>query len=274
MNLKTLMILVLTFVWGLICWNRYVCHIKGFCKDQNEKIVDQTNTDGKLPITFDWNGHYPYVESDHKVLVDSFSSLNYDSSMLQITGYYYAHEVGNEAASDLGMARAKALKDKLFPGFSDAKVKLVSQMLSDDTATLKYFPSFDIQKINATSNEVLEVQESADGAVLHFKSGSAQGMISPEIDNYLTALAKEARAKDLTIRVTGHTDDQGSPTKNLQLAYDRAEAIRGVLMKKGVLLARIEVESYGPDKPIADNATEAGRELNRRVEVKKMKSKK
>jgi OmpA-OmpF porin, OOP family len=272
MNLKSLMILVLMFIWGLICWNRYVCHIKCLC-NYTQEISSSINEDSKLPITFDWNGYYPYVEPDHKRLVDSFSSLNYDSAALKITGFYYAREVGNETALDLGLARAKALKDKLFPTLDPNKVMLVSQMINEDTVNLKYFPAYSFERIDTMLNNVVAVQQLADGAILHFSSGSAKGIISPEIDQYLTELAKEARAKDLTIRVTGHTDDQGSATKNLQLAYDRAETVRGVLMKKGVLLARIEIESYGPDKPIADNSTELGREMNRRVEIKKMKSK-
>ena len=65
----------------------------------------------------------------------------------------------------------------------------------------------------------------------------------------------------------GHTDDVGSEISNLSLSQRRAEAVKRNLVKFGIEDKRIIVKYYGESKPIADNATEEGRQQNRRVEM-------
>jgi outer membrane protein OmpA-like peptidoglycan-associated protein len=68
------------------------------------------------------------------------------------------------------------------------------------------------------------------------------------------------------VRVEGHTDNVGKAKKNTQLSQKRADAVKKYLVSKGVEDARLEAIGFGPDKPIADNATDEGKEANRRVE--------
>lgn len=69
------------------------------------------------------------------------------------------------------------------------------------------------------------------------------------------------------IRIEGHASAEGRREHNLELSKRRAEAVRDHLVRHGNVAAeRLEAEGYGPDRPIADNETEAGREANRRVE--------
>lgn len=68
------------------------------------------------------------------------------------------------------------------------------------------------------------------------------------------------------ISVEGHTDSTGSPDFNRKLSQDRAESVARYLSKKGVKAKRMEPKGFGPDRPVADNETDAGREANRRVE--------
>ena len=71
---------------------------------------------------------------------------------------------------------------------------------------------------------------------------------------------------ELPFRVAGHTDSQGRDETNLALSQSRAEAVINALMSRRVLVASFEARGYGDEFPIADNATEAGREDNRRIE--------
>ena len=67
--------------------------------------------------------------------------------------------------------------------------------------------------------------------------------------------------------VTGHTDSKGSNEYNQALSERRAGSVSRYLLNKGVVEARIEAVGFGESTPIADNATDAGRSLNRRVEL-------
>jgi outer membrane protein OmpA-like peptidoglycan-associated protein len=70
----------------------------------------------------------------------------------------------------------------------------------------------------------------------------------------------------LTLEVQGHTDDRGKPKHNATLSQARADAVVAVLVSRGVAAARLTAKGYGQDVPLASNATEEGRQKNRRVQ--------
>jgi outer membrane protein OmpA-like peptidoglycan-associated protein len=73
---------------------------------------------------------------------------------------------------------------------------------------------------------------------------------------------------DSLIDVYGHTDSTGSDAYNQTLSENRARTVADYLAFKGVSAARIRSKGFGETMPVADNATDAGRAKNRRVEVK------
>ena len=75
-----------------------------------------------------------------------------------------------------------------------------------------------------------------------------------------------AANKGVTAEVQGHTDSTGSVAGNKRLSTRRAKAVRDYLVNNlGVAGSRLSSNGYGPDLPIADNSTSAGRAQNRRV---------
>jgi len=81
----------------------------------------------------------------------------------------------------------------------------------------------------------------------------------------LVTFLKEHPKRDLFIE--GHTDGIGSEAYNLQLSEQRAVAVGAFLVSNGIAPERITAYGSGKAYPVASNATEAGREQNRRVEV-------
>ncbi|WP_181198260.1 OmpA family protein [Enhygromyxa salina] len=115
------------------------------------------------------------------------------------------------------------------------------------------------------------VEITDDKVVIHEKIqfDYNKATIRPESDELLAEVAKvindNPRIKKL--RVEGHASAEGDHDHNLKLSQRRAKAVLDHLVARGrVDPARLESEGYGPDRPIADNETEAGREANRRVE--------
>jgi len=70
------------------------------------------------------------------------------------------------------------------------------------------------------------------------------------------------------VRVEGHTDSRSSDQYNMDLSIRRANAVRTLLVQRGIAESRIDAVGYGETMPVATNDTEAGRQRNRRVEIK------
>lgn len=72
---------------------------------------------------------------------------------------------------------------------------------------------------------------------------------------------------ELRMSVDGYTDNTGKAATNLALSQKRAEAVKKYLVQQGVEASRLQAKGHGPENPVADNSTEAGRAKNRRVEM-------
>lgn len=70
-----------------------------------------------------------------------------------------------------------------------------------------------------------------------------------------------------TVEVVGHTDSTGDSAYNQSLSERRAASVRSVLINSGVSAGRVRAFGLGENQPVASNATAAGRQANRRVEI-------
>lgn len=86
-----------------------------------------------------------------------------------------------------------------------------------------------------------------------------------ELDELVDILTDQPEQQ---VSIQGHTDNTGSPERNLELSRQRAESVATYLTEHGIGPDRITTAGHGDAKPIATNDTETGRALNRRVEIR------
>lgn len=112
--------------------------------------------------------------------------------------------------------------------------------------------------------EVKEILDFARRAV-QFEIGSATLQSqSYVVLNQIVDILKENPTYGL--QISGHTDNTGDNTRNLNLSAQRAKTCYDYLVQKGISPDRLDFVGYGEDRPIATNDTPQGRQLNRRVE--------
>lgn len=102
---------------------------------------------------------------------------------------------------------------------------------------------------------------------LLFNTDSAT--LQPASNEQLTNVANILKAyPNAKVRIGGYTDNTGDAAHNLKLSADRANSVMNELVTLGVPAASMDAKGYGEEHPVADNATEAGRQANRRVSMR------
>ena len=106
---------------------------------------------------------------------------------------------------------------------------------------------------------------------VYFSSGKSK--LTANSKRTLRELAKNLNSKERKnerYQILGYTDDRGKESANLKLSQQRANAVVTELVKNGVDKSRLEAVGMGEADPIADNSTAEGRELNRRIMMKRI----
>jgi len=122
------------------------------------------------------------------------------------------------------------------------------------------------------ASDAANIQRNADVLAVTFKSdmlfdvnsATLKAGASTEINRVSQVLVQYPQTN---VQIAGHTDSSGSETYNQALSERRATSVQNALMQQGVDSMRLQTIGFGEGQPIADNSTEAGRQLNRRVIV-------
>ena len=115
-------------------------------------------------------------------------------------------------------------------------------------------------RVEVRDNQIVikdKIQFEVDKASIKAESNSL-------LDEIVATFKSNPQIKKVSI--DGHASSEGSAVFNKKLSDDRAKAVMAYLVAHGVEAARVTAQGFGSERPIADNATEDGREKNRRVE--------
>jgi outer membrane protein OmpA-like peptidoglycan-associated protein len=120
--------------------------------------------------------------------------------------------------------------------------------------------------------EIAETKRTENGVLVRMKNDilfdSGSAVLKPEAIAQLEKMGDIlAKYSDDRIRVEGHTDAVGSGPANEQLSLRRADAVKRVLLGRGVTEPQITALGMGETRPVADNKSQTGRAANRRVEL-------
>ena len=118
-------------------------------------------------------------------------------------------------------------------------------------------------EIERLKNENLKITMNSEVS-FDFDSAAIKPAFRPTLDKVADILKRYPRT---TIRIIGHTDNVGAAAYSQRLSLRRAQSVMDYLVARGVDPARVIAEGRGESEPRASNATEAGRQLNRRVEM-------
>jgi outer membrane protein OmpA-like peptidoglycan-associated protein len=162
-----------------------------------------------------------------------------------------AEEKYRAAEAEAALARAKAAQEEQ----SVANRELAAQ----------------VQTLQAQVRE-LEARQTQRGWVITLGSDllfdSGRATLKPGGSRALENVARIMRGEpERNIAIDGFTDDRGGEAANRRLSERRAQAVRGALVAAGVAPDRIVARGLGEAYPVASNASPAGRQLNRRVEI-------
>ena len=126
-------------------------------------------------------------------------------------------------------------------------------------------------KVQGAKVETVKDTNGLDAVKVSFDSGilfaTDKSDLSASAQTSITEIAKVLKENsDMDIAIIGHTDSTGRDAYNNTLSVNRAKSVQSSLKNQGVNNIK-RVEGQGSKNPVADNATEEGRKLNRRVEV-------
>lgn len=140
---------------------------------------------------------------------------------------------------------------------------LWSQRMQEQKATMEQATQGTGVAVTQTADNQLKLEIPSD---ISFDTGRYD--IKPNMRSVLDRFATSLNQNPVsTVRIIGHTDSSGSDAVNAPLSVNRAAATRDYLVARGVAVSRIAIDGRGSHEPVADNATPAGRAMNRRVEI-------
>ncbi len=223
--------------------------------------------------------------TDYHVAIDGRTSIKTHGGFLRSGKKYPASELLRGLIVEVegkGDTQGRLLAEKIRFNESDMRAAITSdtrvtpveenqQRMAGQMDELYAVAAEARREVTAVNERVtaLDEYDVSEVVAVTFKTNSA--VLSPAAKQQLDTLALKANeAKGYVIEVAGHTDSTGSETKNFRLSRQRADAVVQYLAVQHKIPLRrfVAPMGFGKTEAVAENTTAAGRQQNRRVEVK------
>ncbi len=275
-----------------------------FCCNSEETILDpvlqeakqlQTtnaflllNKSGAVVVKENDNFNFNLSESNYLLPIsDSLNSavnktINYFKNNpnvgLSITGYFTSKEDNNSAYSNLGLARANAVKNYFISKGLSSRIINTSGVLNDkiepNSENILFGPNnFSVQNLSNAEELDAEMKLIADEIkdkplIFKFELAAATLRLTSEQKIKVQKIARYLdKVENSTCSIVGHTDNTGNPSSNLELGQERADYAKNYLIKNHIKESKITAISKGQTEPLSSNETSEGRAKNRRIVV-------
>ncbi len=202
------------------------------------------------------------VSSIEGKVIDAKTKKPIEGALLKISGAGEAESGSDGSFSISNVPCGVVIVQGNKAGYKQGTVS--TDVIKEKTSTV-------IVKLEPETNNTLQQQLEQKGKIelygIYFDTDKAT--LKPESEKTLKQLFAFINANPGTaLEIGGHTDAQGDDAYNLQLSQQRAEAVINWLKQNKAAVNHLTAKGYGETEPVADNSTETGRALNRRVEIK------
>ena len=187
---------------------------------------------------------------------DPNQRAKYGAAAGAVAGALLGHSVENNKKGVLIGAAVGALAGAGVGNYMDKQQQEMEAALAAESA----HHAIEIERLQ---NETLKI-DIASEVSFDFGSAALKTAFTPTLEKVANILQ---RYPNTVIHVVGHTDRVGSESYNMTLSQNRAESVAGYFAARGVMRDRLVATGRGESEPRATNETEAGRQLNRRVEI-------
>lgn len=159
-----------------------------------------------------------------------------------------------------------------FPIFGVVKYQITAEAKGYNPRTVILDPK-DIGELRKVIRNIIltPAGEAIRLSSLNFEQGKAQipRESYPELDEVVEMMKDNDK---IVIQLEGHTDNIGNPKANMKLSEDRVEAVKKYIVSKGISRGRIKTKAFGGSQPLTHESTPEARNVNRRVEMRILKS--
>lgn len=266
-------IVLMLLAWLLYSLTAYQGCVRQCCEAPAAGLSTEADSSSRLPLDFGWGEAEPQRQAGYAAWRSRLLAGQQAGRQLELTGLYYESEAPPAGYDNLGFARAEAVARLLADSVPSARLR--ARALADDAGqrdrrfgALEAAWKEEAAPAEAEAPEQAEVEQLADRTIIRFPYNSDQMIADPVIDAYVERLAGRLAKSGERVQLTGHTDNAGGPAYNQRLGQQRAEAIKRLLVGKGIEAARISTASKGQTQPVDNNTSEEGRRNNRRVELR------